>query len=698
MGNLSIQDPGAKAAALAAQLRSTADVYSKDESDTALDLKLDISGLDSAVAGRPLAVPGTSPLVGVVGGSIRQIEQYELPMVRGVTMFDAMFVSYEVRSDYRYRQTSSTYPPDSSATFPAGVSPPTFMAHMVYQNAAWVEEQIAAAAAIGVNLLRIAVEPAMQYQTQTYIIDSVIYPTDMDALDTIIGIAQKYDVVVQLQNGNDRTSSSLNNTFLTFLATRYKDRPNVWINPKNEPNSLNNVPPGAGDDPAFWYGEMPQYLVAIRATGFLNPIVLNVPHYSQWIDQVETYLDSDPVFTGDPNLIIGPHLYPAGTSSDWSTLKTYHFRAWSKFTKKYCLVIDESGMTPDPATDVVDTGIPGQTPSSDGNILRRHNTLIDMLQWLRKLEKSIAINGAILFCWYWPNVDATVLSANTMRLEDGTFTNWGNIAKTYYLSPQEEKNLDYAGTGDCNYLINAKMEINQRAFAGGALADNTYGYDMWGSVDAATDITASGGAITFNAGKIRQVIPVHDLAGEIITISVEDLSGGDLTVYTGYAGHLLDKSAVIPQGHGRVGVSIDVNTAATGSLMITLAPTAACTFKGPILLNKGQHIAPMAPRRKSIEEFLCDQFYQVVDALEKSMVASTGSATRITKPLRRKMYAVPVVTVSSALVGGLADGSHSIFALGNSSQLITEFGLQGTAADLAVWKWQANKTPSLTLG
>lgn len=618
-------------------------------------------------------------------------------MVRGVTMFDALFVSYEVRSDYRYRLTSSVYPPDSSVTFSSGVSRPTFMAHMVYQNAAWVEQQIAAAAAIGINLIRIAVEPAMMYQTQTYVIDSVTYPTDMDALDTIIGVAQKYDVIVQLQNGNDRTPSSLNNTFLTYLGTRYKALPHVWINPKNEPNNFNNVPPGAGDDPAFWYSEMPQYLTTIRATGFLNPIVLNVPHYSQWINEVETYLDSDPIFADDPNLIIGPHLYPAGASNTWNDLRAYHFRAWAKFAKKYCVMIDELGMTPE-ATDVVDSGIPGQTPSSDANILRRHNTLIDMLQWLRKLEKSISINGAILFCWYWPNVDGTVLSANTMRLEDSTFTNWGNIAKTYYLSPQEEKNLDYSGTGDCNYLINAKMEVNQRAFAGGALGNNTYGYDMWGSVDSTTDITASGGAITFNAGKIRQVIQNHDLAGEIITISVEDLSGGNLTVYVGYAGNLLAKSDVIQAGHGRIGVSFDIDASLTGSMMITLAPSAALTFKGPIQLNKGQAIAPMAPRRKSIEEYLCDQYYQTVDASEKSMVAATGSATRVTKSLRRKMVGVPVVTISSDLVGGVNDGSHSVFAVSNSSQFVMEFGLQGTAADVAQWKWSANKTPSLTLG
>ncbi|KAF1016173.1 MAG: hypothetical protein GAK31_01662 [Stenotrophomonas maltophilia] len=134
----------------------------------------------------------------------------------------------------------------------------------------------------------------------------------------------------------------------------------------------------------------------------------------------------------------------------------------------------------------------------------------------------------------------------------------------------------YGALGIGNMLINCGVPINQRDFAGGALAAGAYGYDRWkaGTGGCNVTINASTGVFTHTSGPLQQVVEAPQLAwGKKLTISVEDPSVS-ITVSVGGA------TGTITAGSGRRGVT--VTPSGSGNMVVQLTATGA-TYSRPKL-------------------------------------------------------------------------------------------------------------------
>lgn len=130
-----------------------------------------------------------------------------------------------------------------------------------------------------------------------------------------------------------------------------------------------------------------------------------------------------------------------------------------------------------------------------------------------------------------------------------------------------------------NLLVNGDMTINQRGFAGGALAAGAYGFDRWKAATGGANLSVSGFAITLTSGAIIQPVEpalwgLSSLASLPLTLSVEDLTGGSLAVTIG------SQSGTIIAGAGRRSVTLTPAVGDTGVLPDQAGAWAACDRLG----------------------------------------------------------------------------------------------------------------------
>ena len=138
-----------------------------------------------------------------------------------------------------------------------------------------------------------------------------------------------------------------------------------------------------------------------------------------------------------------------------------------------------------------------------------------------------------------------------------------------------------------DYVINGDFSINQRGFAGGALADASFGFDRWKAVGGAS-LTLSDGVLTLASGKIRQVIEAPGLAGETVVVSVENPTA-DLHAELGSA------SGTIAAGSGRTYVRLTLGTGDTGNVALSLSSASGSVSFSRVKLE----MAPVASRWRS---------------------------------------------------------------------------------------------------
>jgi len=413
-------------------------------------------------------------------------------IVRGVVMFDYLFVTFEARTNYNFRNHGI----DPSKNETSGISEPTYNADTVYVDAANVRAQLLKAKRTGVNLIRVAVEPAIMFASVSYVDGGTTYPSDPAMLDTIINIADSLNIVVQLQNGNDAVLTADNVTFMRWLKDRYYLTRNVWINPANEINGTN----ADVNDPIVWEAEMEQYVDALRedvtgeiaGTKFINPVCIDPPGYATRIDLIDTILSANTTFSEDPNLIINIHFYPqAGgptyaSDTDWLNGTQYPVRQteWINYIGRHCVVIGECGIdnVPGRLDPNLDAGVPSINPTWWANA---QSVMKDFLAWADRnsLHGSQAgaspigdMNGVIGHTWFVYVVGLSTHSDNTMYLQDGSITTWGTIFKDYFASAKRSLlRSRYAlgsqpdgtwSTGDIkdNSITPAKMNLGWTAF------------------------------------------------------------------------------------------------------------------------------------------------------------------------------------------------------------------------------------------
>lgn len=160
------------------------------------------------------------------------------------------------------------------------------------------------------------------------------------------------------------------------------------------------------------------------------------------------------------------------------------------------------------------------------------------------------------------------------------------------------------GAAGANRLVNAGFAVNQRAFAGGALAAGRYGHDRWKAGAAGCDYTVDGGMVVLKGGALVQIMEAPDLAGRIVTVSVEDPDAG-LSVDVGGA------AGVIKAGDGRRGVRLAIPESETGHVAVSLSPEGAgsVTFARP-KLETGEAATGFEARAFPDELNICERYFQ----------------------------------------------------------------------------------------
>lgn len=208
-----------------------------------------------------------------------------------------------------------------------------------------------------------------------------------------------------------------------------------------------------------------------------------------------------------------------------------------------------------------------------------------------------------------------------------------------------------------NLLVNGDMAINQRGFAGGALGSGAYGFDRWKADAAGTNLSISGFAITLTSGAIAQVVEpalwgIASFAGVPLTLSVERLSGGDLTVAIGGV------SATIPAGSGRRAATLTPAGGDTGPLAVRLAPAAGAVTFQRIKLEFGTHATAWQARPLPQEQMLARRYHwRIAGGFLFDGYQAAGQTLSGLILLPTAMRAVPSVSFSVLSQGNIDSGT-----------------------------------------
>jgi hypothetical protein len=158
--------------------------------------------------------------------------------------------------------------------------------------------------------------------------------------------------------------------------------------------------------------------------------------------------------------------------------------------------------------------------------------------------------------------------------------------------------------GLVNLLINGDFAVNQRGFAGGALAAGIYGHDRMKAAAGGANYTVSGGVISHAGGVLTQIVEQPGLAGTTVTFSVEDLTGGDLSV------DIEGQSGTIAAGPGRRGVTLAVPAGSSGNVAVKWGPASGAVSYRRVQLNEGAHARPFERRHPAAELALCQRYFE----------------------------------------------------------------------------------------
>lgn len=243
-----------------------------------------------------------------------------------------------------------------------------------------------------------------------------------------------------------------------------------------------------------------------------------------------------------------------------------------------------------------------------------------------------------------------------------------------------------------NLLINARMNLNQRGFAGGALTAGAYGYDRWRAGTGGCDITSSSttDTITHASGNLEQLVEWaawDTMRSRDLCFSITDLTGGPLRLRA-------DGVTIGTFVAGSGTQSLVWNRGATNANMtIELLPTSgAVTYKWPSL-TIGSAPVPWNPRATAMELALAERYFiayggqgGAVTSIVAPSFAQSAVLTVAILQLRTRMRTSPTVT----FVGTPAD-DFALQVVGNTALALSALAL-GPITPHSV---QFNITPSV---
>lgn len=195
-----------------------------------------------------------------------------------------------------------------------------------------------------------------------------------------------------------------------------------------------------------------------------------------------------------------------------------------------------------------------------------------------------------------------------------------------------------------NLLVNGDMQVNQRGFAGGALAAGLYGFDRWKAHSGGATLSLSGFDIGLSVGAIVQPVEpslwgVASFASTPLCVSVENLSGGSLSVTLGSV------SGTITAGTGRRSVTLTPAVGDSGTLSLRLAPASGAVSFRRIKLEFGTAATGWPVRSLEQERQLCRRYFwthEGIVLIDAYQVAAGTFRQQIALPVR--MRAAPSVS------------------------------------------------------
>jgi hypothetical protein len=231
-----------------------------------------------------------------------------------------------------------------------------------------------------------------------------------------------------------------------------------------------------------------------------------------------------------------------------------------------------------------------------------------------------------------------------------------------------------------NLLINGDMQVNQRGFAGGALAAGVYGFDRWKADAGGATLSRSGFDLILTSGAIVQPVEpalwgVPSFASMPLTLSVENLSGGDLTVGIGSA------SGTITPGGGRRSVTLTPDAGDAGTLAVRLAPAGEAVGLRRIKLEAGLAASPWEARPLPQTQALCQRYFHRIEGsmlLDAYQVAGCSCHAPIALPVA--MRVTPSVTFTVGIEGNIQGSERGVTA---ASPTLAYFRLTANATGRA---------------
>lgn len=258
-----------------------------------------------------------------------------------------------------------------------------------------------------------------------------------------------------------------------------------------------------------------------------------------------------------------------------------------------------------------------------------------------------------------------------------------------------------------NMLINCGVPvINQRGFAGGALAAGAYGYDRWkaGTGGCNVTINPTTGIFTHTSGPLVQVVEAPEAAwGVPVTLSVESPSG---TVSVNIGG----ATGSIAAGAGRRSVTLTP----TGSGNMTVQLTATGVTYSAVRFERGSVATAPEYRSAADELILCQRYYEKSydNATSPGTVTELGQSAFFLYGLANANYAggttshfkvtkrsVPAIVLYSPQTGAAgkiynagttADVSGSATSIGQNGFFANSGSFGPTITINLRWHWTAD--------
>lgn len=212
-----------------------------------------------------------------------------------------------------------------------------------------------------------------------------------------------------------------------------------------------------------------------------------------------------------------------------------------------------------------------------------------------------------------------------------------------------------------NLVINGDFQINQRAFAGGALSAGAYGFDRWRAATSAS-LTLAAGNVTLASGAISQTLEAEAFGMPSFpvvpyTVSVDALSGASLGITLG------DATGTITPGSGRRSVTL-TPTAGSATLILTLSAGSGGSTFGRVVVEEGMAASRWSPRPAPLEAMLCARYFWVpghdlfVDVYQVS-----GGYGVIMLPLPTRMRLQPAVAFTVVDHQNVAAAERTVYAV-----------------------------------